>query len=105
MDNVGEHIKQRRIALGLSQAEAASLLQISTPALCKIETGQTDLNLSRLFQIAEAFRTNATLLINGNHKDAEGDGIIELKKQIAEKDEEINKLRKKVIDLYEKLGI
>lgn len=106
MRSIGDNIKQSRVALGLSQANAAKMLKISTPAFCKIETGQTDLNVSRLLQISKAFKVSVTQLISGNAMDlASSDEFISLKKELLEKEEEINKLRKKVIDLYDKLGI
>ena len=104
--SIGNHIKECRVGLGLSQAGAAKLLNISTPAFCKIETGQTDLNLSRLYQIAKVFDVDVITLISGKpvHSTNDEDSIA-LKQALKEKDEEINKLRKKVIDLYDKLGI
>jgi len=106
MKSIGNRIKQSRVALGLSQADAAKQLNISTPAFCKIETGQTDLNISRLLQIAKTFKVPVMTLVT----DEEADQVSsvdsdELRQQLAEKEEEINKLRKKVIDLYDKLGI
>lgn len=106
MKNIGENIKKARVALGLKQAEAAKMLHISVPAFCKIETGQTDLNVSRLLQISKTFKVPVAQLIDG--KSVAIDSSVELtalKKELIEKEEEINKLRKKVIDLYDKLGI
>lgn len=106
MKSIGDQIKQSRKALGLSQADAAKKLKISTPAFCKIETGQTDLNLSRLLQISKTFKVSVMLLLNGNKDElSTTDEIIALKKELLLKEEEINKLRKKVIDLYDKLGV
>jgi len=106
MKSVGEHIKQSRVALGLSQAEAAKKLNISTPAFCKIETNQTDLNISRLLQIAKAFKVSAAQLLGESFEASNSsEELVALKQSLFEKEEEINKLRKKVIDLYDKLGI
>lgn len=106
MKIVGENIKKTRVGLGLSQAETARKLDISTPAFCKIETGQTDLNISRLLQIAKVFNVSVVELIsNSHHESNHSDELISLKKVLSEKEEELNKLRKKVIELYEKLGI
>ncbi|UKT65160.1 helix-turn-helix domain-containing protein [Pedobacter mucosus] len=106
MKSVGDNIKQSRVALGLSQAAAAKKLNISTPAFCKIETGQTDLNVSRLMQIAKTFKVTVTQLLSGDQKEATStEEVITLKSELIEKEEEINKLRKKVIDLYDKLGM
>jgi len=106
MKSIGSHIKQSRVALGLSQAEAAKMLNISTPAFCKIETGQTDLNVSRLFQIAKNFKVSVNQLLSGNsNNEGSSEEISILKQELSAKEEELNKLRKKVIDLYDKLGI
>ncbi|WP_316825356.1 helix-turn-helix transcriptional regulator [Pedobacter miscanthi] len=106
MKSIGDRIKQSRLALGLSQADAAKKLNISTPAFCKIETGQTDLNISRLLQISKAFKVPVAQLIDGKAVEAEPSAeLATLKRELIEKEEEINKLRKKVIDLYDKLGI
>lgn len=106
MLKVGQNIKNERIKLGLSQADAAKLLRISTPALCKIETGQTDLNVSRLIQIAKVFNVSVLRLLGSNTDDNQ---LIEenlaIKLALAEKEEELNKLRKKIIELYDKLGM
>ena len=106
MKSIGEHIKQSRLALGLSQADAAKKLNISTPAFCKIETGQTDLNISRLLQISKTFKVPVAQFIDGQLAGADPSAeLAVLKKELIEKEEEINKLRKKVIDLYDRLGI
>lgn len=106
MKSIGDRIKQSRQALGLSQADAAKKLNISTPAFCKIETGQTDLNISRLLQISKTFKVPVVQLIDGQSVGADSSAeLTALKKELIEKEEEINKLRKKVIDLYDKLGM
>ncbi|RZK65753.1 MAG: XRE family transcriptional regulator [Pedobacter sp.] len=106
MKVLGDRIKQSRVALGLNQAEAARMLNISTPAFCKIETGQTDLNISRLLQISKVFEVSISKLITGEEESSNSsEDLVDLKEQLLEKDEEINKLRKKVIDLYDKLGM
>ncbi|KIA93727.1 hypothetical protein OC25_11805 [Pedobacter kyungheensis] len=105
MKSIGDQIKQCRLALNLSQADAAKKLNISTPAFCKIETGQTDLNISRLQQISKVFKVPITQLLGLSAAPDSSEELAMLKKELMEKDEEINKLRKKVIDLYDKLGI
>jgi len=106
MKSIGENIKQSRVALGLSQADAAKKLSISTPAFCKIETGQTDLNVSRLLQIAKTFKVSVIQLLSGDsYNEGSSEELSVLKQELSAKEEELNKLRKKVIDLYDKLGI
>ena len=105
MKSIGENIKQSRVALGLSQADAAKRLNISTPAFCKIETGQTDLNVSRLLQISKTFRVSVYQLLGEKSVEHSAEDITDLKRELLEKDGELNKLRKKVIELYDKLGM
>ena len=105
MKSIGDHIKQCRLSLGLSQADAAKKLDISTPAFCKIETGQTDLNISRLQQISKVFKVPVIQLLGLSVAPDSSEELATLKKELLEKDVEINKLRKKVIDLYDKLGM
>jgi len=106
MKSIGDHIKKCRVASGLSQADVAKLLEISTPAFCKIEKGQTDLNISRLLQISKLFKISVAELITGIACGSEfSEDVSSLKQQLLEKDEELNKLRKKVIELYDKLGM
>ncbi len=50
---VGNNIRKWRIIRGHNQKYFSSNLDISISALCKIETGKTDINLSRLCGIAE----------------------------------------------------
>jgi len=106
MKSIGDNIKKCRVEAGLSQADVAKLLKISTPAFCKIETGQTDLNISRLLQISKLFKISASALISGFVIETElNEDLSDLKQQLLDKDEELNKLRKKVIELYDKLGM
>ncbi|MCZ4222320.1 helix-turn-helix domain-containing protein [Pedobacter rhodius] len=106
MKSIGANIKQSRVALGLSQADAAKKLSISTPAFCKIETGQTDLNVSRLLQIAKTFKVSVNQLLSGDSgREDSLEELSILKQELSAKEEEVNKLRKKVIELYEKLGM
>ncbi|WP_443939526.1 helix-turn-helix domain-containing protein [Pedobacter sp. MW01-1-1] len=103
---IGENIKKTRLALGLSQGAAAKLLAISTPAFCKIETGLTDLNISRLLQIAKTFNVSVSTLISArNEGEGQSTEVLLLQQELIKKEEEIQKLRKKVIDLYDKLGL
>lgn len=107
---VGSNIRRLRLDKGKGQTEVAKALGISVAALSKIENGQTDINLSRLIQIAKYFEVSLTAVLS---KDAPATiqppqnttEISSLKKLLADKDAEIMKLQKKVIDLYDKLGM
>lgn len=71
MNKLGERIKKLRLDNGLNQGAVAESLDISTPAYSKIESGITDINISRLEQIAEFFGLSAAeLLSDGEFKPA-----------------------------------
>lgn len=106
MKEIGEKIKTQRQNLGISQGGFAKLLNVSAAAYCKIENGQTDLNISRLMQICKVLKVRPIVLFTDDHNSpTDSQQVIILKKELVLQEEELNRLRKKVIDLYEKLGI
>jgi transcriptional regulator with XRE-family HTH domain len=106
MNIIGRNIRLLRQKHAWSQGEVAKRLQISIPAFSKIETGITDINISRLDQIARLFEVS-TLEIMVKEDDIATIGnfaeITSLKDKLAIKEEEIIKLQKKVIELYEEI--
>lgn len=107
MNNIGKNIRQLRQKSGWSQGEVAKRLHISIPAFSKIETGITDINISRLEQIAKLFEVSTLEIISSDGNGIQG-GISSveisiLKDKLAIKEEEITRLQKKIIDLYEEL--
>ena len=109
ISEIGANIKQLRLAQAKGQTEVANALKISVAALSKIENGQTDINLSRLAQIAKYFEVSVSSIISkeGNTSVSQNvvEEITELKQQLLDKDAEVMKQQKKVIDLYDKLGL
>lgn len=109
ISEIGANIKQLRLAKAKGQTEVANALKISVAALSKIESGQTDINLSRLAQIAKYFGVSVGSIISKETTTAPSQDMVEeiaeLKKQLSDKDAEVMKLQKKVIDLYDKLGL
>jgi transcriptional regulator with XRE-family HTH domain len=103
----GQCIRNFRQQFGWSQEVIANLLGISVPAFSKIETGVTDVNLSRLEQIANAFEVNIVNLFSPDQEATPGitPMIESLKKQLAENEMEILKLQHKVIQLYDELYV
>jgi len=105
MATVGSRIKLLRVQKGWSQQAVADRLQMSVPALSKIECGITDVNLSRLEQIANFFNVEVTELFQSgepnNHKNQiEQERIDEI---LRSREEEVRKLQEKVIYLFEQL--
>lgn len=81
-------------------------MDISIPAFSKIETGITDVNLSRLDQISRLFDMTVVQLLAATDPEAErqhADEVAVLKKKLDEREAEVIELQKKVIDLYEML--
>ncbi len=106
MTIIGKNIRTLRQKNSWSQGEVAKRLKISIPAFSKIETGITDVNISRLEQIATLFEVTVIDLISkeGEHHHSENAAEINmLKEKLAFKEEEIINLQKKVIDLYEEI--
>jgi len=61
---VGSNIRKWRQIKGLKQNGLASEVEISKVAMSKIETGKTDIPLSRLFSIATALQIKVELLFD-----------------------------------------
>lgn len=106
MNIIGRNIRLLRQKNGWSQGEAAKRLDISIPAFSKIETGITDINISRLDQIARLFEVSTIEIMIG-----EGDSsslgnfkeLKQLKEKLTDREDEVIKLQKRVIELYEEL--
>jgi len=106
MNSLGKKIKLLRHQKGWNQADIAKRLNISIPAFSKIETGITDLNLSRLNQISKLFNLTVVQLLSdsdaGDNKEP-GDEVNAITQKLQQRDDEVIKLQKKVIELYEQL--
>jgi transcriptional regulator with XRE-family HTH domain len=101
---VWENIRHLRLSYGWNQQHFAHLLGISVSAVSKIETGITEVRLSRLKQIANIFEIDIVQLLTMEHgqiKTAEMDSLSILKNKIFQHDAEIIKLRSKLIELYQ----
>jgi len=103
--NVGKNIRTIRHQRGWSQEDVANRLGISIPAFSKIETGVTDINLSRLEQIANIYEVNVVNLISLDAAPVEPQvsNLNIAQKKILEREMEIANLQRKVILLYEEL--
>ena len=106
MNIIGKNIRLLRQKNSWSQGEVAKRLGISIPAFSKIETGITDINISRLDQIARLFEVSILQVMIKEGEISELGNLTEitaLKDKVSDQEEEIIKLQKKVIDLYEEL--
>lgn len=55
----GQRIQLLRLEKSLTQEQMGEKLNLSTSAYCKIEYGETDLTLTRLYKIAEVLNISA----------------------------------------------
>lgn len=103
--SVGKNIRTIRHQRGWSQEDVANKLGISIPAFSKIETGVTDINLSRLEQIANIYEVNVINLLALDAEDTEPQisHLNVAQKKIMDREAEIANLQRKVILLYEEL--
>ncbi|RYY37163.1 MAG: XRE family transcriptional regulator [Sphingobacteriaceae bacterium] len=108
MKTLGKKIRLLRHQKGWSQEDVAKKLDISIPAFSKIETGITDINLSRLEQIATLFEMSVVQLLTFNDTEEEQKFANELEtihKKLTERETEVIDLQKKVIELFEELRV
>ncbi len=98
MKTLGDKLKALRTTKKWSQEDISHELNISLPAYSKIERGITDVSLGRLTQIAKLFNISVIELLTYGEKTINGT----YKKQLDEKDKEIMKLQRKIIQLLDK---
>ena len=106
MKSLGKKIRLLRHQKGWSQEDVAKQLDISIPAFSKIETGITDINLSRLEQISKLYEMTIVQLLTFNDTEQEQKSASEMEsiqKKLVEREAELIDLQKKVIELYEEL--
>ncbi len=106
MKALGKKIRLLRHQKGWSQEDVAKRLDISIPAFSKIETGITDINLSRLEQIALLFELSVVQLLTLNEADPDQKYVNELEhinKRLMDRETEVIDLQKKVIELFEEI--
>jgi len=102
---IGKNIRTFRHQHGWSQEDVSNRLGISIPAFSKIETGVTDINLSRLEQIADIYEIEVTQLISADMEEIEHEpsNMSIIQKKLLDREAEIASLQRKVILLYEEL--
>jgi transcriptional regulator with XRE-family HTH domain len=102
---IGQNIRNLRQRNGWSQDHMAKQLDISIPAFSKIETGVTDINLSRLEQIACVFKIPAVelLMLNDSNINKFATELDTANKKLVSRDAEVIDLQNKIIQLFEEL--
>ena len=105
MNSAGKKIRAQRQQRGWTQEFLAGKLNITVTALSKIETGITDINLSRLEQISWAFGLSIGELMKDDEWTIRTDKTLcEAENELSQKEAEVMWLQKKLIDLFEDLG-
>lgn len=101
----GRNIRAVRHQHNWSQEEVSNKLGISIPAFSKIETGITDINLSRLQQIADIFELTLVQLLSfeDTQDNYQSTHLYDARKKLENCENEIVELQRKVISLYEEL--
>jgi transcriptional regulator with XRE-family HTH domain len=102
---IGKNIRTLRHQHGWSQEDVANRLGISIPAFSKIETGVTDINLSRLEQIANIYEIDVVqiLALDTENVEQQPSNLSIMQKRLVDREAEIVNLQRKVILLYEEL--
>lgn len=108
MKIAGDNIKALRQKKGWNQSQAAERLGISIPALSKIEAGITDINLSRLKQLATLYEVEQMDIITIPGQSPQNilqNRVKELEELLSVSNAEIIKLQRKIIDLYDEFKV
>ena len=106
MNTLGKKIRLLRHQRSWSQEDVAKQLDISIPAFSKIETGITDVNLSRLEQVSALFGLTVVQLLtftDSEEQEKYNNEVDVLTKKLQDRETDVIELQKKVIDLYEEL--
>jgi len=103
--NFSDNIKTLRVQRQWTQKKVADRIGISIPAYSKIETGFTEINLSRLVQIADIFKVDliSLLLTKGQSWPENTGNDHALQEKLLNQETEISNLYRKLIELYEEL--
>lgn len=101
-ESTGKKIKMLRRQKKWAQKEMAGMLEISVPAYSKIECEITDINITRLMQVATVLGVEPSSLLPGQNGD---ELMLQENKKLKEKIKSIEKdmmnLQAKLIDMYE----
>jgi transcriptional regulator with XRE-family HTH domain len=102
---ISQNIRFLRLKKEWSQAKMAKELNISITAVSKIETGLTDINLSRLEQIAELFDITVAQLASDLQAKLPPPemGMPEIEQKLQLCQTEACGLRNRIIELYNQL--
>ena len=62
-EKIAERLKEARTQAGLSQENAAKMLELQRPAISEIESGKRKVSAEEIIQFAKLYRVNASWLL------------------------------------------
>ena len=107
MKTLGKKIRLLRHQKGWSQEDVAKRLDISIPAFSKIETGITDINLSRLEQISILFEMSVVQLLTFNDAEQEqkyNNELDSMSKKLTEREAEVPRHERRQFKIHHRRG-
>lgn len=104
-EKLAERIRFTRIQLGLSQQNVADELNLTVAAYSNIERGVTDINITRLYEIATILKTSVMDLLESNSSLAEPPNVYYkgLSSQVASLSQQMHLLQQQVFALQEEV--
>jgi transcriptional regulator with XRE-family HTH domain len=66
---LGERIRERRLAIAATQEEVAGVAEVDTTTFGKVERGERNINLHNLIRIADALQVDPGSLLAGLSRD------------------------------------
>lgn len=96
---IGQRLQMIRLQKNLTQEQMGEELNLSTSAYCKIEYGETDLTLTRLYRIAEIMDMSALRLfetLSGESHETSGQEIEDLYERVRSNSRFIEMLCKRI---------
>ena len=86
----GKNVRRRRKALGMTQAQLAECLNISSNHVSSIETGKTDASVGTVISLCDALQVTPDYLFVGNmHTDDVSADLIDVIRTCSKEDQKI----------------
>ncbi|QNK61022.1 helix-turn-helix transcriptional regulator [Pedobacter sp. PAMC26386] len=102
---VGKKIKELRLRKQWSQEELADRLNTSMVTISRIEHSRIERSVYRMKKIAKLFEISyEDFFLDQSSSNQKQHEILELKAELIRKDQEIERLLKKIIELFEEMS-
>jgi transcriptional regulator with XRE-family HTH domain len=105
-EKLAERIRYTRIQLGFSQQNMADELNLTVAAYSNIERGVTDINITRLYEIAEILKTTPIELLSDNNYLSDNNNVYlkGMSSQISFLSQQMNLLQQQFLALQSELN-